>query len=130
MLSPHRRLDDGLLHGLPCVVVPRLPAEVVKAKPAAKLLVGVVPLPAPLTLLVCAGGVAQPAHQPSRLRKLKSNPGRHDRVAPGYRQPCQRIGQRPAESGRIRHDFPRVRLASVPIQPCPNRLIRLGFGRL
>ena len=80
VLSRHRRLDDGLLHGSPGLVR-RLRAEAVKAEPTSKLLAGIVPFPAPLTGGIDAGDVAQPTHQPSRLRELMPHPGRHDRVA-------------------------------------------------
>ena len=100
----HCRLDDGLLHG-PAVLVRRLRTEVGKAKPTFKLLAGVVSLLAPIAGGIAAGGVPQPVNQLSRLRELVAYPGWHDRVAPGYRQPRQRIGQRPTMAGRVCQDL-------------------------
>ena len=127
VLPRHRRLDDGLLHRLPGVVQ-RLRPEVGEPEPVMELLAGVVPFPAPAAGGIGAGGVAQPADQPPRIGELMPHPGRHDRIAPGHRQPRQRIGQRPAVPDCIRHDLTGVRLAGVAGQLCVNRLIRLGVG--
>ena len=106
----------------------RLGTEVVKAKPPAQLFSGVVALSAPFAGGIDARGVAKPAYQPSCLRELVPHPGRHDRVSPGNRQPCQRVGERPTAPARIVDDFPNVCLAGVAIELFANSFVCLAFG--
>ena len=128
VLPRHRRLDDGALHGAP-VWGFRRRAEVGEAEPAPQLLAGVVALPAPSASGVGAGGVSEPAHKPPRFRELVAHPGRHDRVPAGDRQPCQRIGQRPARPARFRQGRAPVGGASLGLQPSPYRRARLRVRR-
>ena len=67
MPAGHCRLDDGLLHRA-SVRARRLGAETVEAEPGElSSLPGIVPLPAPIAGAgIVAGGVPQPADQPSR----------------------------------------------------------------
>ena len=63
---------------------------------------------APCAAGIGAGTVPQAAHQGAGFRELVANPRRHDRIAPGHRQPRQRVGQRPATVCRrpcVRSDF-------------------------
>ena len=129
MLAGHRGLHDGALHGLSRVLVQRLRTEVLEAEPAGELLARVVPFPAPATIGSGAGGIAQLAHQPPRLRELVPHPGRHHRVAPGDRQPRQHIRERPAVGLRVGQDHASPRLAGHTDQPCANRPARLRVGR-
>ena len=125
MFPGHCRLDNGLLHRS-AIGARRLRAEVGEAEPAEKLLSGVVTFPAPAAGGIGACGVPKPANQPPRLRELVADPGRHDRVAPGHRQPGQGIGQRPAFAGRVRQDLAGLGLAGVTRQPASYRCAGLG----
>ena len=58
-----------------------------------------------------------------------AHPRRHDRVPAGDRQPCQRIGQRPARPARFRQGRAPVGGASRGLQPSPNRRARLRVRR-
>ena len=90
----HGSLNHDLLQG-PAVLPGRLGPEIVKAEPAGQFPSGVVPLPAPLAVVAGAGGVAQPSQQSAGAGELVTNPGWHDRIASGHRQPRQRVGQLP-----------------------------------
>ena len=128
MFPGHRRLDDRLLHRA-AIGAGRLRAEVGEPEPAGKFLGGVVSFPAPAADWIGAGGVPQLANEPPRHRELVAYPGRHDRVSPGDRQPRQDIGQRPAETSRVRHDLADAGQAGVALQPTLYRLARFGVGR-
>ena len=116
VLSRHRRLDDGLLHGAP-VSSWRFRPEISEAEPAGELLAGIVVVPAPAAGGIGAGGIPEPANQPPRLGELIAHPGRHDRVAAGHRQPSQRVGQRPAGIRRLTHSLAGVSGAGGALQP-------------
>ena len=119
VLAGHRRLDDRLLHRA-TVVARRLGTETLEAEPAGQLPPGVVPFPAPCAAGIVAGGVPQPANQAPRLGKLVADPGRHDRVAAGHREPRQRVGERPATAGRLLPSRPRGRRVR---HACPARRV-------
>ena len=46
---------------------------------------------------VVTRNIAQLPDKSPGFGKLVAHPGRHDRIAPGYRQPGQRVGQRPGD---------------------------------
>ena len=124
----HRLFDDGLLRGA-AVGFRRFRPEVIDAgEPALHLLAGVVPLPAPVAGGIGAGGVPEPAHEAPGLGKLVAHPGGHDRIAARDREPGQRIGQRPAGIGRIRHGGTRVSGAGGAFQSSADRPVGLGVG--
>ena len=102
MPAGHGRLHHRLLHR-PAILVRRLRPEVVEAEPTGQLFPDVVPFPAPITVGIAAGGVPQSPDQPARPGKLVAHPGRHHRIAPGHRQPRQRVGQFPALPRRVVH---------------------------
>ena len=128
MFPRHRRLGDGLLHGTPVGSL-RFRPEAPEIEPAGEFLAGIVPFPAPGAGRIGAGGVPEPTHQPPGFRELVAHPGRHHRVAPRHRQPCQRVGQRPARPVRFRHDSTAVGRAGGICQPPPYRRERLGIRR-
>ena len=113
----------------PAVAAHRLRAEVAEAEPARELLACIVPLPAPATGGIVAGGIPQPAHQHAGFGELVPYPGRHHRVAPGHRQPGQGVGQRPAVPCRIGQDFAAMALAGRTREPLADRRLRLGARR-
>ena len=99
----HDRFDDRLLHGSTCVVL-GFRAKTVEAEQSLEFLVDVVPFPAPGAGGIRAGCVPKPAHQYPGFGELVSDPGWHDRVAPGHGQPCQRISERPPVLRSVRQD--------------------------
>ena len=120
LLSCHCHLDDGPLHGAP-VVARGFRAKIAEAEPARELLPRIVAFAAPAAGGIGAGGVPEPAHQAARFRELVAHPGRHDRIAARYRQPCQRIGQRPAGGRRLRRDLAAVSGAGDACQSLADR---------
>ena len=126
-LAPHRRFDDGLLHGA-SVVGFRFGAKSLQSEPALQFGVGIVPFPAPAARGIGAGRVPESAHQLPGLRELVAHPGRHHRIAAGDRQPGQRIGRRPAGL-RLRHNCARVGYAGHAFQLLADRCARLFCRR-
>ena len=124
----HRRLDDGLLQGM-SAVVRRLGTKSIETEPAFKLLAGVVPFPAPAADGIGTGRVPQTANQPPGFRELMTHPGRHHRVAAGHRQPCQRIGKRPAAFLRPRQYLSAVRRAGRTFKAAADRRQSFSSGR-
>ena len=88
----HRLLNDGALHR-PSVVRRRFGTKTAEAEPALQFLSGVMPLPAPAAGRIAASRVSKAVHQPSGLRELMADPGRHHRVAAGHGEPRQGVGQ-------------------------------------
>ena len=95
MFAPHRRLDDGLLHGA-SVVGFRFGAKSLQSEPALQFGVGIVPFPAPAARGIGAGRIPESAHQLPGLRELVAHPGRHHRIAAGDRQPGPAHRQAPS----------------------------------
>ena len=114
MFARHRGFDDGLLNGSFGIIC-RLFSEVGKTEPAGEFLAGVVSVTAPAASGIGAGGVAQSAHQPSRLGKLMPHPRGHDRVSSGHRYPRQGISQLPGVPVRIYYRLAGVYLACLVI---------------
>ena len=128
MLTGHGRLDDALLQR-PSILTRGPGPEILKAKPPGQFPAGVVPLPAPFALVVIAGVVPQPTHQPPRLGKLVPHPGRQNGIAPRHRQPRQRVGQLPRTLPGVLHRRQGLRPARRPGETALNGPIRLPIGR-
>ena len=92
--------SGSLLHWV-SVVVRWFGSKRVETEPALQLLAGLVPLAAPGALGIGTCEVSESAHKLPGLRELMAHPERHDRVATGHRQRCQRIGQRPTALPRL-----------------------------
>ena len=127
VLPGHGRLHHGLLQWT-SVLVRGLQPKAVEAEPARQLPAGVVPFPAPFAGRVVAGRVAQPAHQTARPGKLMAHPRRHDRIAPGHRQPRQRVGQFPAMPVRIIQGRLCAGSAGCAAQTAEHRIAGLPCG--
>ena len=106
----------------------RVGSEVIKAEPPGQLFPDIVPFPAPIAVRIAAGGVPQSTDQPSRSGKLVAHPGRHHRIAPGHRQPRQRVGQFPALPVRIVRGRSPVGPAGNAVQALAYRDVRLRVG--
>ena len=127
MLAGQGRLDHGPLQR-PAIIAGWLGAEIVKAEPPGQLPAGVVPLSAPAAAGVRAGVIAQAADQAASLGELVTHPGRHDGVAPGHRQPRQRVGQFPAVPSGILGCPLRRGPAGCPVETSLDDRVRLRLG--
>ena len=116
MFASHGRFDDGLLQR-PTVVVRRFRAKIGETEPACELRARVVILTAPAAVGIGAGAIPESAHQPARFGKLMPDPRRHNRISSRDREPCQRVGQRPAGLVCIGNDLSDLRGACVAREP-------------
>ena len=123
-----RRCDNRLLQGA-AILARRLRPEALEVEPLFEKARRVSPRQAPRAGGVRAGRVTESSDEHAGLGKLVTDPGRHDGVLAGHRDPGERVAERPAGSlGLGDRQFDLVGAGLVG-ENLPDRTLRRGWIR-